>query len=176
MATSSFVDASKQGRVAQLQKLIKRERGNVILPSSAPASNSDKNIEKNIILRQLPSPMFGSEYVCLSSSCVHPYMALICTLSSIIRQFLFSLFSLPPLIGNMLMTSAVISDFLLIFIPWWPEQSQRYSVKICNSELLLTAIPVLSWLDFFRIMTKNFDLKGHCLACHCVFVNPGNTL
>lgn len=67
--------------------------------------------------------MFGSEYICLSSSCVHPYMALIPTLSSIIRQFLFSL--LHPVIGGMLMTSAVISDFLLIFIPRWPEQSQR---------------------------------------------------
>lgn len=54
---------------------------------------------------------------------MHPYMALIPTLSSIIRQFLFSL--LHPVIGGMLMTSAVISDFLLIFIPRWPEQSQR---------------------------------------------------
>lgn len=54
---------------------------------------------------------------------MHPYTALIPTLTGIIRRFLFSLSH--PVIGGMLMTSAVISDFLLIFIRRWPEQSQR---------------------------------------------------
>lgn len=170
MATSGFVDASKWGRAAQLHGLIKRERGSVILASRAPASHSDKNSggEKKHHYQTLPLPRHGSEYVCLSSSCVHPYTPLIPTLTSIIRRFLFFPLS-RSVIGAMLMTSAVISDFLLIFIRRWPEQSE---VELRDLQCRAPICPdsILIW-----IIRKILDSNATLIRCGTL-ANPRNML
>ena len=97
VATSSSVDDSKWSRAAQLQKLIKRE--NLTERSSASLSESDKNIEKkiNVIFRHFLYPSWGTEYVCLSGSCVHPYMHWFGSSTDIIRQFRFFRSHIPVL-------------------------------------------------------------------------------
>lgn len=80
------------------------------------------------------------------------------------------LFSLShSVIGAMLMTSAVISDFLLIFIRQWPEQSEvelwdlQHRAPICPDSILI-------W-----IIRKISDSKATLIGCGAL-ANPRNML
>lgn len=80
------------------------------------------------------------------------------------------LFSLShSVIGAMLMTSAVISDFLLIFIRQWPEQSE---VELWD---LQRRAPICPDLILIWIIRKISDSKATLIGCGAL-ANPRNML
>lgn len=180
MATSGFVDASKWGRAAQLQGLIKRERGSVILASRAPASHLDKNSagEKKTSLSDASFTQ-AWKWICLF---VKQLCASIQAIDSYFNQHhkAIPLFSLShSLIGAMLMTSAVISDFLLIFLRRWPEQSEvelrdlQHRAPICPDSILIWIIRKISDSNATLIhckMLEKSEKHASRVARACLFL------